>query len=345
MTAARRFRIRVCSKKAVLRLFVLLLFLAMLGVWLSAAMIRMPGQSHEGPLPPLSDAQASLAEELRADVVHLAETIGPRHVGRPANLKRASHWIAAQFENARHDVERDVFHVQGVECANIIAELPGRDRADEIIVVGAHYDSADDTPAANDNATGVAATLALARRFADAAPARTIRFVAFVNEEPPYFQTERMGSLVYARDCKERGENIVAMISLETIGYYSTDEGSQIYPAPLLDRFYPTTGDFIAFVGDFGSRRLVKDAIASFRKHASFPSQGAALPGSIPGVGWSDHWAFRQVGYPAIMITDTAPFRYPHYHTAEDTPDKLDYESLARVTDGMRAVVEDLANR
>ncbi|MCI0362486.1 MAG: M28 family peptidase, partial [Phycisphaerales bacterium] len=196
---------------------------------------------------------------------------------------------------------------------------------------------------ANDNGSGVAATLALARAFAESKPDRTLRFVLFANEEPPYFQTENMGSLVYAKRCRERGENTVAMLSLETIGYYSDAPGSQTYPIKPIGWVYPTTGNFIGFVGNYNSRKLVRQAIKSFRAHAQFPSEGGALPGWIPGVGWSDHWAFWQAGYPAIMLTDTAPFRYPHYHSIHDTPDKLDYDRMARVVDGLRPVVADLA--
>ncbi len=165
----------------------------------------------------------------------------------------------------------------------------------------------------------------------------------FVNEEPPYFQSAQMGSWVYAKACHDRDENVVAMISLETIGYYSDAPNSQHYPFPF-GLLYPSTADFIAFVGNTASRALVRETVASFRRHAQFPSEGAAVPGWITGVGWSDHWAFWQEGYPALMVTDTAPFRYPHYHDSTDTPDKLDYERFARVVDGLAGVVGDLAD-
>ena len=171
---------------------------------------------------------------------------------------------------------------------------------------------------------------------------RTVRFVLFANEEPPFFQTADMGSLVYAKRCRQRGENIVAMLSVETIGYYSERPGSQQYPPPM-GLLYPSTGDFIGFVGNVKSRHLVRELVGSFRRHAQFPSEGAALPGSMTGVSWSDQWAFWQEGYPAVMVTDTAPFRYPYYHHPADTPDRLDYERMARVVDGLRAVLVDLA--
>src|SRR5262249_8173894 len=178
----------------------------------------------------------------------------------------------------------------------------------------------------NDTGRGVAAVLALARRFAGKAGQRTLRFAAFVNEEPPYFLSSQMGSYVYAQRCKQRGDRIIAMISLETIGYFSDAPNSQSYPAPGLGAFYPKIGNFIGFVGNVGSRGLLRRTISIFRRQKKIPSQGAALPGFIPGVSWSDQWSFWQHGYPAIMITDTAPFRYPHYHLSTDTPDKLDYD-------------------
>jgi Zn-dependent M28 family amino/carboxypeptidase len=197
-------------------------------------------------------------------------------------------------------------------------------------------------PGANDNGSGVAAMLALARRFAGKPAQHTLRFVAFVNEEPPYFLTGQMGSFVYAGRCKAHGDRISAMISLETIGYFSDAPHSQTYPAPGLGVFYPSIGNFIGFVSNVPSRHLLRRAIALFRKHANIPSEGAALPAFIPGVSWSDQWSFWQHGYPGIMITDTAPFRYPHYHSATDTPDKLDYDRFALVVSGMEKVIEEL---
>lgn len=173
----------------------------------------------------------------------------------------------------------------------------------------------------------------------DAGTGQEIRPELFVNEEAPYFKTAQMGSLLHARDMHARGENVTAMLSLETIGYYSNAKNSQRYPPPL----YPDTGNFIAFVSDLDSLELVCKALASFRRHAKFPSEGLAAPASIPGIDWSDHWSYRQHGYPALMITDTAPYRYPHYHSAQDTPDKIDYALLARVVKGIEFVVRDLA--
>jgi Zn-dependent M28 family amino/carboxypeptidase len=198
-----------------------------------------------------------------------------------------------------------------------------------------------DCPGANDNGTGAASTLELARIFAQQNTNRTLRFVEFTNEEPPFFWESVMGSLVYARRSRHNQENIVAMLSLETMGYFSEERNSQKYPFPI-GLFYPDRGNFITFIGNLNSGDLVRRAIASFRRHTPFPSQGGAFPSQLPGVGWSDHWSFWQQGYNAIMVTDTAPYRYRYYHTTEDTPDKVDFEKLARVVTGLSNVITDL---
>jgi hypothetical protein len=302
--------------------------------------MSMPRRSHRGTLPALTNAQRELATVLEGDVTLLAGTIGERNVMRPAELAAAAKAIEQELARAGYAVQNETYPVLGCECANVWAEVRGSSRADEIVIVGAHYDSVLGSPGANDNASGVAAMLALARRFARSRHERTLRVVAFVNEEPPWFQTESMGSLVHARGCTQRAEKIVAMYSLETLGCYSDAERSQHYPLPALSWIYPSRGNFVAFVGIVASRALVKSSIASFRRAVAFPSEGAALPGFVPGVGWSDHWSFWEQGCPAVMVTDTAPFRYPEYHTHRDTPEKVDCDRLARVVEGLAAVIE-----
>ncbi len=337
-------RLRLITRRAIVRLAILfaLLFGALTGAYVT--MIRMPGKSFTGPLPALTPRQAALRDALRRDVEVIAGRIGERNlVYRYENLIAAMRFIEDAAAEAGYEVKRQTYEAAGKQCVNLAVEVPGASRADEIVVIGGHYDSVPGCPAANDNATGVAATLALARAFANRSPQRTLRFVWFVNEEPPYFQSAQMGSWVYAKACRDRDENVVAMISLETIGYYSDAPNSQHYPFPF-GLLYPSTADFIAFVGNTASRALVRETVASFRRHARFPSEGAAVPGWITGVGGSDHWAFGQEGYPALMVTDTAPFRYAHYHASSDTPDKLDYERFARVVDGMVGGVGDLVS-
>ncbi|MGA9042894.1 MAG: M28 family peptidase [Terriglobales bacterium] len=311
-------------------------------VWV-LRMTQMPLQSYRGTLPPLSHEQSELADHLSAEVKYLSVTIGERSIEHAGSLKVTSEFLSDNLRQAGYAVTESTYSVAGQEVSNIEATLAGSDSASGIIVVGAHYDSVAGTVGANDNATGVAAVLELARLLQGSKLRKTIRFVLFVNEEPPYFQTKNMGSLVYARQLHHDGVSVSAMISLETIGFYSDESGSQKYP-PVLGLFYPNRGDFIGFVGNRESRDLVRRSVRRFRESTSFPSEGVAAPADWPGVGWSDHWSFWQENYPAIMITDTAPFRYPYYHTPRDTIDKVDFEKMARVVDGVRRVVESLAN-
>lgn len=313
------------------------------GGFLAFAMV-MPGRSHRGPLPALGAEREKLAERLRLDVVALVSERGDRSQGSPGTLERASGIIEGSLRDDGYPVTRLPYSSAGVTVANLEAVLGGGGKEREVVVVGAHYDTAAGGPGADDNASGVAAMLAIARALAASKhrPARTIRFVAFVNEEPPHFWNESMGSLVYAKACKARGDTITGMLSLETLGYYRDEPGSQKYP-PIVSLFYPDRGDFVAFVGDLGSRGVVHDAIRTFRGAAAFPSEGASLPSFVTGVGWSDQWSFWQVGYPGVMVTDTAPFRNPHYHQPTDRPETLDYARLARVTEGLVAVVKKLA--
>jgi hypothetical protein len=334
--------LRVFSRGAAWRLGALVVLLGSGSIYGWITMIRMPARSHAGPLEPLDAHGVALRQQLRDDVQMLVVTVGERSVRRPEGLSAAADRLEAALAASGLTPRRQTYRVQGVDCDNVEAEIQGRDRPADIVIVGAHYDAVTATTGADDNASGVAAMLALARAFAGKHPRATLRFVAFANEEPPYFQTADMGSLVYARRSKERGERILAMLSLESIGYYSDAAGSQRYPPPL-SLFYPGTGNFVAFVGDRSSADLVRRAVGTFRSTTAFPSEGAALPSALPGVGWSDQWSFWQAGYPAVMVTDTAPFRYPHYHEAADTPRELDYDRMARVVGGLERVVDDLA--
>jgi Zn-dependent M28 family amino/carboxypeptidase len=197
-------------------------------------------------------------------------------------------------------------------------------------------------PGANDNGTGVAAVLEIARMLKGVPlKSRTLRLVLFVNEEPPYDRTPYMGSVRYAHMLKEHNVRVAGMMSLETLGCFSDEPGSQKYPAPF-GLIFPSKANFIAFIAMPGSRSFLHDVVASFRRHTDFPTIGGTAPDQIDGIGWSDHWSFWQLGYPAVMVTDTALFRYRHYHKATDTPDKVDFKKLARITLGLEQTVRDL---
>ena len=309
-------------------------------------MINMPGVSHRGPLPALTESQKQLASELKTHVTHLASEVGKRSIYHPKELAAAALYLKTELESYGYEVKDHSFPSKGAGTPNLEATLPGSDAtfASEIIVIGAHYDTTQRSPGADDNASGCAGVLALAKRFAGKPQARTIRFVLFPNEELPTGGTPEMGSWIYAEKCKAAGDRIVAMLALEMLGYYSDAQNSQKYPPPL-SALYPSTGNFIAFVSRFDDRALVKRCAGAFREAAAFPSEGAALPSVIRDIGRSDHASFWRMGYPALMVTDTANFRNPNYHKATDTPDTLDYERMARVVEGLDRVVVSLAKQ
>jgi Zn-dependent M28 family amino/carboxypeptidase len=284
-------------------------------------MTSMPGTSYRGPLPELNGEERALSLRLR---LHVAALAGAE---RNTDLETAARYIEAAFGPGARS---QAFQSGGRTVRNI--EIGAG-----TIVLGAHYDSVPGSPGADDNASAVAVLIELARMKLPA------RFVAFANEEMPFFLTDEMGSHAFAARARRGGERITAMLSLEMLGFYRDAPGSQRYP-PLLGLFYPQRGDFIAFVGDLGARSLVRRSVELFRAHAKFPSEGVAAPSFIPGVSWSDHWSFRRHGYPAIMVTDTAFYRYPHYHLPSDTPEKLDYARMARLTLGLAALIKELAH-
>lgn len=304
-------------------------------------MIYMPGVSWREPLPPLDDSDRAIAQRLESHVKTLCSNPAGRNFVEKQELKAAKQYITEQFQSSGYQVSYQDYQLSGETFSNIEVQLTGTGKPDEIVIVGAHYDAVIGSQGANDNGSGVAALLELANMLRDRQFSRTLRFVAFTNEEPPNFMTADMGSNHYAKRSAVEKENIVAMISLETIGYYSDESGSQHYPPPL-GFFYPDKGNFIAFVGNLRSRSLVTRSLQLFREYATFPSEGIAAPSIIPGISWSDQWSFWKQGYQAIMITDTAPFRYPDYHSPRDTPDKVDYEKMVYVVKGMKKVIETL---
>lgn len=317
---------------------VLLGFLA----WAYVAMLWMPGSSYVGALPPLTAEQRPIAEQLRRDIGKLAGEIGERNVEHPDAYHAAADYIAAQFRAAGYEVTRQTFKAHGVECSNIIAERLGTTAPTELVILGAHYDTVRGSPGADDNASGVAALLGIAHAFADRHPQRTVRFVAFANEENPFGTEHLMGSQIYAQRLREQNVNVVAMLAFDGLGYYSDAPNSQRYPKPF-NLIYPTTADFVGFVSDLDSAPLLHEVVSSFRRHASFPSEGIAAPQMLRDIGRSDHLSFWQEGYHGVLVTDTLPFRYGQYHKPGDTSDHIGYEALARVTDGLIGVAADLS--
>lgn len=287
----------------------------------------------------LDRREGRLRDRLLADIGVLAGDIGERHLGRPPALDRAAQWVEGRLSEAGLEVAHEPFRVGDHTCRNLIADVgPSRPR----LLVGAHYDSVPGCPGADDNATGVAALLALAEALGAHPEPPPIRLAAFANEEPPYFQSPAMGSRVHARACRRGGVALTGAVALDGLGFYGDTPGSQSYPvAPGTD--LPDTGDFLALVANEASAELLEGLFAAFREHARLPAQGAILPESAPGTGWSDHWAFWQEGWAGVMVTDTLPFRNPHYHGPTDSPETLDGDRLTRAVNGLIAAIPALA--
>lgn len=283
-----------------------------------------------------------IVQRIRDDVRLLSTVIGERNDRSPRgieNLARAADAITDRLRDAGVPVRR---RPVGEGICNVEAVLRGARLASETVVVGAHYDTPRGSPGADDNASGVAALLEIGRLLCGARPAQTIRLVAFVNEEPPFFPFGQMGSRIYARAARERRDDIRVMFSLEMLGTYCDEPGSQRYP-PLLRWLYPRQGNFVAFVSNLKSRGALRDAVRAFRTHSDFPCESLATLSLVPGVAWSDQLSFWREGYRAVMVTDTAFYRNPRYHTELDTPDRLAYPEMARVVDGLALAVLDLA--
>ena len=299
-------------------------------------------------MPSLSNPSSDLWNKtevetnLKRIVSVLSEEIGPRSFIDRENLHKASDFIAESFKSYGYSVNFQDYQVEGLKARNIIAERGVRKGSKKVIIIGAHYDTVIGTPGADDNASGVAVLLELARLTAKNLFNADVRFVAFTLEEVPFYKTGRMGSRVYARSLKEKGEDVLGMICLESVGYYSNKEKSQGFPYFFFRWFYPDKGNFITVVGNIKSRALAKRIAMGLKKNHSLPVEIFIGPTFVPGVNWSDHHSFWQEGYRAVMLTDTAFYRNPNYHVGSDLPETLDYSSMAELVKGLTYVLSDL---
>lgn len=323
----------------------ILIFFSVFTVW----WLFMPSLDTRVPVLELTSAEKELAARLKLDVRYLAETIGERHMHRPGTMETTAAWIEQRLEEigfapVRHSYQLQGERYRGRSADNLIAEVAGTQHPERVVIVGAHYDTVPGSPGANDNGSAVAVLLALAEWFYQRPQATTLRFVAFANEEPPFFQTPDMGSYAYAQTLKERGEQPVAMFSMDGLGYFSDEPGSQRYPAPGIGMIYPNRANYIALVTRLGDMSLMKRALKAFRQETALPAEGTALPAFVPGIDWSDHWSFWQHGFPAFLVTDTLPFRDPYYHTPGDTAQRLDYARMALVAQGLKGVLTELGS-
>ena len=296
-----------------------------------------------------SEPDAAVLENLRRHVDRLAGLIGPRHSSQPRALEAARKLVESELSAAGYDVQRQSYRLAGQrEVENLVAELPGSRKADQIVILGAHYDTMPLTPGADDNASAVAVLLEAARLARRWQAGRTIRFVAFACEEMPHFRNDEMGSKVYAKACRERGERIVGMLCLEMVGFFSSRPNSQQMPTAIpkfLRPIFPPRGDFLAAVGNLRSGRLLWQFRRGFRRAVRFPLFPILLPELVEDIRLSDNSSFWDQGYQALMLTDTSFLRNPHYHQPSDTPDTLDYPSMAQVTLGVLGGLAAVAGR
>ncbi|MGH9557090.1 MAG: M28 family peptidase [Terriglobales bacterium] len=318
-------------RKMLVLLAVLVVLLLGLSLWLTQPVFVSSGSQ----APP-----ASLPGRLRTHVETLAG-FAPRDLDHPANLDRAAAYIGNEFRKAGGDVSEQSFVVDRQEYRNVIARFGPK--SEEILVVGAHYDAFDRFPGADDNASGVAGLIELAYLLGQPKLPMRVELVAYTLEEPPAFRSVQMGSALHASDLAAGNARVRAMICLEMIGFFSDAPGSQGYPLSALGLLYPNEGNFISVVGNFIDAPLVRRVKKAMTSANDLPVRSINAPRFVPGVDFSDHLNYWDNGYRAVMISDTAFYRNSHYHQPTDTPEKLDYERMAKVVQQLFAAVMDLA--
>jgi Zn-dependent M28 family amino/carboxypeptidase len=281
------------------------------------------------------------ADYLLQVVTMLAREIGVRSFQDLGRLEKTATYVSDQFTSFGYQVTRQPFVFNGNTYHNIIAELRGGVSPETLLIVGAHYDAVRTTPGADDNASGVAGLLGLARELSNARMERTIRFVAFALEEWPVYRSSNMASYHYAKSLYEKNARVEGMICLEMIGFFCDREGCQHYPFPFMGRKFPKTGNYLAMVGNLQSKAFTGRIASSFKKATDLPLITLNAPAIMIGIDFSDHWSFGKFGYEALMVTDTAFYRNPHYHAPTDLPETLDYERMAKVVEGLIAAIRD----
>lgn len=282
-----------------------------------------------------------LQEYLKNVVIVLADRIGVRTYRDTERLDETARFIAGELSSFGYPVHSQPFLFNGNTYYNVVAELTGTSSPGQVLVVGAHYDTVRTTPGADDNASGIAGVLGLAKLLAEKPLAKTVRFVAFALEEPPVYRSRNMGSYRYAEGLKAAREQVDGMICLEMIGYFCDRDGCQHYPLPFMSLRYPKRGNYISLVGNLESKAFTQSIAQGFNHGTDLPTITLNAPFFVLGIDFSDHWSFYQFGYRALMVTDTAFYRNAHYHSPTDLPQTLDYVRMAKVVEGLlKAVVE-----
>lgn len=284
-----------------------------------------------------------IEKDLKNHVKTVSDKIGERNVFN-GKLILAEEYIEKEISKCGYEIEKQTYLPEELgkrapECSNIIVTKTGMKDKDKIILIGAHYDSMYQSPGADDNASSVACLLVLADIISKLQFEKTIKLIFFTNEEPPFYKTNSMGSVIYAKRARKNKENIIAMICLEMVGYFAQGKNTQKYP-PLINLFYPKKGNFIAIVGNLKSHSLVKLTKKAFNKYSEIPVETISIPGFIAhGVDFSDHSSFWNEGYKAVMITDTSFYRNRNYHTREDIYNTLDYKEMTKIVKGLNGLL------
>jgi hypothetical protein len=300
-------------------------------------MMKCEGNWKGEPLEKQMKAELiEIKKSMESDIEYL-QNLGPRNSENETNykqLRQCEEWIKQKWESQGYKVKKHTFSFDGKEYSNLEIEIRGRTLSSEIIIISAQYDTLPDSPGANNNGSGMAILFQLSQLLRKHIPNKTLRLLNFVNEEDPFFGTEKMGSYQYAKRCHQQKENIRVMISLDALGVYKDEPGSQKLPFPF-SIFYPDRGNFLAFIGNLQSRKYVNEVTRGFKKGSSFQIQAGVAPEWAKGGAWSDHSSFWKFRYPGIMVTDTGGFRSPYHTTKEDTMEKLNFEAMSRIVIGM----------
>ena len=286
----------------------------------------------------------SIRNNLEKTVSFLSEEVGSRGYLQLSELKKSADYIKSEFAMYGYSVMTQPYEAKGNLYENIFVEIKGTKTPGKILVIGAHYDTVAGTPGADDNASGVAGLLELARLLFEGQPDMTVQFVAFTLEEPPFFRSRHQGSYVYAKGLNSTGRVVEGMICLEMIGYFTDEPDSQFFPLPMFRWFYPSEGNFITLVGNFSSKGFLNRVKGAFKRGTGLPVETLISISIIPGVDFSDHRSFWKFGYDAIMVTDTAFYRNPQYHGPGDIPGILDYDRMTEVVIGLKSAVLKLTD-
>jgi len=325
-----------------IRILLVLATVAALSVGAVVYMTDIAPERPETALAPLDRAGERLRDDLLFHVEHLSLKIGPRNVSKGDTLEQAAGYIENALSSMGYQPQTQEWVLHGKTLRNVWVDVPGTMVLNELVVVAAHYDSYRSSPGADGNGSGVAALLELAERLRGEELHRTVRMLFFVNGEMPWVGTDECGSQRFLEQVTARSERVIGALFLDSVGVYSSEEGSQEFPFPL-SLVYPRSGHFLAVFSDTSNRSAVVAFIDKWQTQSRFPVQGGAMPTWFPGSPNSGYTAFLDAGWPAVVLTDTAGHRYADSGTVYDKHSRLDYVALSHIVLSLTRVVADMA--